>query len=49
MNYGLGHEESEELYGYETWRLEKLRRLKRKYDPEGKFSFYAPIDGSLGV
>ncbi|KAK0746969.1 hypothetical protein B0T18DRAFT_489395 [Schizothecium vesticola] len=48
VNYGFGNEESEELYGHEKWRLEKLRRLKRKYDPEGKFSFYAPIDGSVG-
>ncbi|KAK1832578.1 FAD-binding domain-containing protein [Podospora conica] len=49
VNYGIGDEESEELYGYDKWRLEKLRRLKRRYDPDGKFGFYAPIDASLGV
>lgn len=48
VNYGFGHEAEEELYGYETWRLERLRKLKRKYDPDGKFGFYAPIDGCVG-
>lgn len=47
VNYAFGNEESEELYGYEKWRLEKLRRLKRKYDPQERFSFYAPIDASV--
>ena len=45
VNYGWGDEEPEELYGYEKWRLERLRELKRKYDSDNKFSFYAPIDG----
>ncbi|KAF1941720.1 FAD-binding domain-containing protein [Clathrospora elynae] len=43
VNYARGDESMEELYGYEPWRLEKLRRLKKKYDPHGRFNFYAPI------
>jgi hypothetical protein len=30
-------------YGSEQWRQVKLRELKDKYDPNRKFSFYAPI------
>ncbi|KAI4274736.1 MAG: hypothetical protein LQ337_003707 [Flavoplaca oasis] len=44
-NYANGDETLEEIYGYEPWRLEKLRRLKRKWDPEGRFCFFNPITG----
>jgi hypothetical protein len=43
INYARGDETTEELYGYEEWRLEKLRGLKKEYDPFGKFNFFAPI------
>lgn len=43
VNYARGDESVEEIYGYEVWRLEKLRRLKKEYDPHGRFNFYAPI------
>lgn len=43
VNYASGDESVEAVYGYEAWRLEKLRRLKREYDPFGRFNFYAPI------
>lgn len=43
VNYARGDESMEELYGYESWRLEKLRKLKKEYDPHGRFNFYAPI------
>jgi hypothetical protein len=43
VNYALGTESQEALYGYEPWRLEELRRLKREFDPDGKFSFYNGI------
>ena len=43
VNYAVGNESLEEMYGHERWRLEKLRRLKREYDPKGRFGFYNPI------
>lgn len=43
VNYASGDEKPESLYGFEPWRLQKLAALKRKYDPEGKFSYYAPV------
>lgn len=42
-NYARGDESVEEMYGREPWRLEKLRRLKKEYDPQGRFNFFAPI------
>jgi hypothetical protein len=43
VNYARGDETTEELYGYEEWRLERLRRLKKEYDPHGRFNLFAPI------
>jgi hypothetical protein len=39
----MGNEPMEQWYGYEGWRLKKLRDLKKKYDPYGRFSYYNPI------
>ena len=36
----LDNESQEALYGYEPWRLEKLRRLKSEFDLEGRFGTY---------
>lgn len=48
VNYAHGDESLEALYGYEPWRVEKLRKLKAKYDPFNRFRYYAPISsGSL--
>lgn len=33
----------EEIYGHEPWRVKKLQKLKRKYDPQRKFNYFAPI------
>lgn len=33
----------EALYGYEPWRLDKLRTLKHQYDPENVFRWYQPL------
>jgi hypothetical protein len=47
VNYGNTTSSSEDpleaLYGYEPWRLEKLRRLKQIYDPDNIFRWYQPI------
>ncbi|EOA88281.1 uncharacterized protein SETTUDRAFT_149812 [Exserohilum turcica Et28A] len=43
VNYARGDESTEQMYGYEEWRLEKLRMLKAEYDPHGRFNFFAPI------
>jgi hypothetical protein len=43
VNYAYGDETLQELYGSENWRQSRLHALKQKYDPTGKFSFYAPI------
>ncbi|KAJ5574055.1 FAD-dependent oxygenase [Penicillium hispanicum] len=43
VNYAYGDESAEALYGSDKWRQSRLRTLKKKYDPAGKFSFYAPI------
>lgn len=44
VNYAHGDETLEELYGYDhAWRVARLKLLKDKYDPTGKFDFYAPI------
>jgi len=43
VNYAYGDETLEQMYGYEPWRLKKLRALKKKYDPENKFRFYNPV------
>lgn len=43
VNYARGDESLEAVYGYEEWRLERLGKLKKAYDPEGKFNFFEPI------
>jgi hypothetical protein len=43
VNYAYGNEGPESWFGYETWRQDRLKELKTKYDPKGRFSFYAPI------
>ena len=51
VNYANGREPLEQKYGHEPWRLQRLRGLKAKYDPENRFRFYNPIvqtDGAQG-
>jgi hypothetical protein len=43
VNYAHGDESLEEVYGHQKWRLERLKQLKKKYDPENRFGFYSPI------
>jgi len=43
VNYAYGDESQEAIYVSEPWRLERLRKLKALYDPQGRFNFYNPI------
>ncbi|XDG04741.1 hypothetical protein ABKA04_004356 [Annulohypoxylon sp. FPYF3050] len=43
VNYAAGYESLQAMYGYEPWRLERLRHLKAKYDPQNRFAYYNPI------
>ncbi|KAK0622039.1 FAD binding domain-containing protein [Bombardia bombarda] len=43
VNYATGGESLQSMYGYEPWRLARLRALKSKYDPNNRFRFYNPI------
>ncbi|KAL2128641.1 hypothetical protein VTI74DRAFT_8914 [Chaetomium olivicolor] len=43
VNYGYGDETTQQWYGFEQWRQDRLKALKQKYDPNGRFSFYAPV------
>ena len=43
VNYANGDEGLQAMYGYEPWRLERLMRLKARYDPRERFSVYNPI------
>ena len=43
LNYATGDESLESMYGYEPWRLQRLRDLKAKYDPKNRFRYYNPI------
>ena len=44
INYAFGNESPQNWYGYEPWRQGRLKELKKKYDPKGVFSFFAPIE-----
>ena len=43
VNYAHGDESLEEVYGWDEWRLKKLRELKALWDPENRMRFYVPI------
>ncbi|KAK5994064.1 FAD-linked oxidoreductase virI [Cladobotryum mycophilum] len=43
VNYANGFEPLEQMYGHEQWRLDRLRSLKAKYDPQNRFRYYNPI------
>ncbi|RAH47729.1 FAD-binding oxidoreductase [Aspergillus brunneoviolaceus CBS 621.78] len=43
VNYAFGTESLDSMYGYERWRLERLRALKREYDPDNRFAYFNPI------
>lgn len=43
QNYAHGDEPLQALYGYEPWRMKKLQKLKRTYDPTDSFRGYHAI------
>ncbi|GAP88449.1 putative 6-hydroxy-D-nicotine oxidase [Rosellinia necatrix] len=43
VNFAAGDETVEALYGHEPWRLQRLRSLKAKYDPQNRFRWFNPI------
>lgn len=43
VNYAHGDEPLQAVYGWDDWRLEKLRALKSKWDPDHRMRFYNPI------
>lgn len=44
VNYADGDESLPAIYGWERWRLEKLRKLKAQWDPKNKMRYYVPIE-----
>lgn len=43
VNYAMGGEKLGEVYGWDERRIEKLKKLKERYDPSNRFGFYMPI------
>jgi len=43
VNYAYGDETMQAMYGWEEWRLTKLRELKKVWDPESRMRWYNPI------
>ena len=47
QNYAHGDEPLGAIYGYDSWRHEKLTKLKNAYDPRGFFNGYHAIPKTL--
>lgn len=43
IGYATGTETVEQIYGRDKCKLNKLKAIKNKYDPHGRFGFYAPV------
>ncbi|KAK4223289.1 hypothetical protein QBC38DRAFT_548593 [Podospora fimiseda] len=43
VNYASGLETAPDWYGHESWRIDRLKSLKAKYDPYNRFRYYNPI------
>ncbi|KAL4778874.1 FAD-binding domain-containing protein [Aspergillus varians] len=48
INYANDDESLSAVYGYESWRHQRLTELKKKYDPHGFFNAYHPIPAEIG-
>ncbi|ESZ94484.1 hypothetical protein SBOR_5132 [Sclerotinia borealis F-4128] len=44
VNYADGEESLQAVYGWDKWRLEKLRKLKAQWDPKNIMRYYVPIE-----
>ncbi|KAF7947824.1 hypothetical protein EAE96_008902 [Botrytis aclada] len=44
VNYADGDESLQAIYGWETWRLEKLKKVKAQWDPKNTMRYYVPIE-----
>ncbi|KAJ8106177.1 hypothetical protein ONZ43_g7152 [Nemania bipapillata] len=44
VNYADGDEPLPAVYGWDDWRLEKLRKLKAEWDPKNTMRYYVPIE-----
>lgn len=49
VNYANGYESKTDIYGAESWRLQRLTTLKEQYDPDNRFHFYNPIISPEGM
>ena len=47
VNYTDGDESLQAIYGWETWRLEKLKKLKAQWDPKNAMRYYVPIEQNI--
>nr|POE71822.1 fad-linked oxidoreductase azal [Quercus suber] len=45
VNYAVGYETVEEMYGRDQKHLHRLQETKSAWDPENQFGFYAPLIG----
>jgi len=43
VNYAVGTEQLPEVYGQDSARIAKLKKLKKQWDPKNRFGFYNPI------
>ncbi|KAL5422518.1 hypothetical protein PMIN06_002054 [Paraphaeosphaeria minitans] len=43
VNYAVGTEDFNQMYGYDTARVQRLKALKKAYDPRNGFRFYNPV------
>lgn len=44
VNYADGNEPLPAVYGWDSWRLEKLKELKAKWDPKNTMRYHVPIE-----
>lgn len=43
VNYAMGTEDFNQMYGYDAARTTRLQALKREFDPQNRFGYYNPV------